>query len=83
MMRIMHGARGKLKKYSIATGSFSKETQTPLQSSCSSCVNWFHHYTPIRLDKIENNIALKVTEDMMELELSYTAHGNTKQFEQF
>ena len=37
-----------------------------------------HHYTPIRLVKIGEISALSVTEDMMELEHSYTAHGNAK-----
>ena len=86
MMKIMHGARETQeikKKYSSATGFFSKETQTPLQSSASRSVNWFHHYTPIGLAQIEKNAALSVSEDMIVLEHSYTAHGNTKQFEHF
>ena len=42
-----------------------------------------YHYTPIRLGKIKKNTILSVTEDMMEMEHSYTAHVKTKQFEQF
>ena len=77
------GRLEKLKKYPSATGFFSNETQTPFQSSGSRSINCFNHYTPIRLAKIEKIAALSVTEDMMELEHSYTAHGNTKQFEHF
>ena len=41
-----------------------------------------HHYSPIRLAKIEKNITLSVTEDVMQLQHSYNAHGNTKHLEQ-
>ena len=77
------GRLKKLKKIPSAIGFFYKSTQTPLQSRGSSSVNWFNHYTPIRLAKIEKNDAPSITEDMMELEHAYTACGNTKHFEPF
>ena len=77
------GRFNKLKKNASATGFFYKETHTPLKSSGFRSVNLFHHHTPIRLAEIEKNAALSVTEDIMELEHSYTACGNTKQSEQF
>ena len=73
-----------LKKYPSATRFFSKGALIPLESK----EHWYplnqdlwtglQHYTPIRLAKIEKNAAFTVAEDIMELELSYTA-----QFEYF
>ena len=75
------GRLKKLKKYPNATGFLSKGTQTAFQSRGSRSVNWFYHYTPIRLTKIENNAFPSINEDMREPETLYTAHGNTKHFE--